>query len=70
MCTLLYSEWINGKAYRMPRGTLLTVTLQLKWEESLGGMDTHVDAAECLRCSPETITTLSVNWIHPNTNKK
>ena len=54
----------------MPRGTLLTVTLQLKWEESLGGMDTHVDAAECLRCSPETITTLSVNWIHPNTNKK
>ena len=29
-----------------------------------GRMDTQVCTAECLHCSPETITTLSVNWLY------
>ena len=32
-----------------------------------GRMDTRVCMTESLRCSPETITTLSVNQLYPNT---
>ena len=32
-------------------------------------MDTYVCMIESLPCSPETITTLFVNWLDPNTKK-
>ena len=32
-------------------------------------MDTYVCMTESLPCSPETITTLFVNWLDPNTKK-
>ena len=34
-----------------------------------GRMATRVCMAESLHWSPETITTLSVNWLYPNTEK-
>ena len=35
-----------------------------------GGEWIHMCMAETLCCSPETITTLFVNWLYPNTKKK
>ena len=35
-----------------------------------GRMDTCIRTAEFLRCSPETVTTLLVNWLYPNTEEK
>ena len=32
-----------------------------------GRMDTCIGMTESLHCSPETITTLFVNWLYPNT---
>ena len=41
------------------------------WEGSLRGrMDTYICMAESLHCSPETITTLFVNWLYSNTKQK
>ena len=44
------------------QGTLLEVMGQLGWQEICGRMDTCICMAESLPCSPETITTLFVNW--------
>ena len=35
-----------------------------------GRMDTCIRMAETLHCSPEAITTLSVNWLYTNTKSK
>ena len=35
-----------------------------------GRMATRVCMAESLHCSPEAITTLSVNWLYTNTKSK
>ena len=49
--------------------SVLCVTWQPGWKGSLGGMDTCVCTAESLCCSPETITTLIIDYT-PKQNKK
>ena len=66
MCMLLHLKWITMKV-------LLYSTWDSAWccvwsgeERSLGKMDTYICLAESFCCSPETVTTLSVNWLYPN----
>ena len=58
-------------------GTLLTAMWSAGWEGSFfffgggaGRMDTCIHMAESLSCSPETTTTLFVNWVYPDTKLK
>ena len=62
MCTHRYLRWITNK------NLLLRSSLDGKgvW----GRTDTGICVAESLHCSPETITTLFVNWLYPNTKFK
>jgi len=57
MNALLYLKWIT-RTYWIAHGTLLNVLWQPGWERGLG---------ENRYCPPETITTLFINWLYPNT---
>ena len=64
MYTLLYLKWITTRTYCIAHGTLLNVMWQTGWEGSLGE---NICMTESLRCQPEAITTLFVDWLCPNT---
>ena len=57
--------------YRIAHETLLGVMCQPGWEGDFGenGQDTCIYMAESLHCSPETITTLLIDYT-PIQNKK
>ena len=65
MYTLLYFKWITRIPYPMELCSILHGSLDRRgiW----GRIYTCVCVAESLCCSPETITTLFVNWLYPNT---
>ena len=66
MCTLLYLKWPTTRTYCIAQGTLLNVTWQLGWEESLGENGyMYMYGWVSLSCSLETIMTLFVNWLSP-----
>ena len=68
--TLLYLKWITNKDLLYSTRTLLNVMCQLGWERTLGDYGFGICMAGSLCCSPETVTTLLVNWLHPNTEEK
>ena len=53
-----------------PTGTLLNIMWQPGWEERLGENGHMYMYAESLHCSPETVTTLFVKWLYPNTKER
>ena len=69
MYTLLYLKWINDKNRCIAHGTLFSVMWQPRWEESLGENGYMYMMAESLCCTPETNTTLFVNWLYSNKSK-
>ena len=56
-------------SYCIAQGNLLNVRWQPGWEGSLEENVYMYMLAESLHVSPETITTLLVNWLYPNKKK-
>ena len=54
----------------MAQGILLNVMCQSGWEGSLGENGYMHIMTESLCCPPETITTLFLSWLYPNTKQK
>ena len=71
MCTWLYLKWMTncgGPTVDSTSSTLLNVMWPPGWEGRIWGrMETCPYVAESLLSSPETTTTLFVNWLYPNT---
>ena len=66
--TLLYLKWIINKDPLYSTGNSCSVLCgSLDGRGVCGEMDTCICMAEFLCCSPETITTLFVNQLYPNT---
>ena len=63
MDTLLYLKWITNKdlLYNMELSSVLCGSLDGR--EVLGRMDVCICMTESLRCSPETTTTLLIDYI-------
>ena len=68
--TLLYLKWITSKDLLYSTADSAQRDVQPGWEGMRGRMHTCVCTAESLHCSPETITTLFVNHLYPNTKQK
>ena len=63
MYTWLYLKWVT---FWRAHGTLLSVMWQTGWEGVSGRIDTWICMTGSLLGSPETITTLFINWLYPN----
>ena len=71
MYTLLFLKWITNKDLLYSTGNSARCCVAAGWEGSLAeNIDTPICMAEFLRCLPETVTTLFVNWPYPNTKQK
>ena len=68
MYALLYLNWITNKdlLYSTWNSPQCYVAAWMG-EEFVGEMDTCICMIESLHCSPETVITLFVNWLYPNT---
>ena len=68
--TLLCLKWISNKDLLYSTGDSAQCYLAAWMQGGVGTMHTCVCTAESLHCSPETITTLFVNQLYPNTKQK
>ena len=60
--TLLYLKWITNRTHCAARETLLLLCGGLEGRRVWGRADTCICMAESLRCSPETVPTLSTGY--------
>ena len=63
VCTNCYLKWITNRNFCIAHGTLLNVVCaSQEGRRSWGKMDTCICMAESLCCSPETTTTLLIDY--------